>query len=515
MKNKLYIRTFIFIIGQFLILLFCFASCDLLRFSRFEVVSWTPGDGYHFEPEKITVSLEFSHDPDTASVEKNFSLTGNGNRVRGTILWNERKMIFTPLTPLEKNTDFAVSISADAYSTKGLSMDEGFYGDFTTRPDNARPVLRSCYPEMYGEAGDPRTEVRLAFSIPVPLNALYDNVSFSPSMTGSWRLEDGGKLAVFTPAEPWTHNNRYEIRCSASLSDNNGMNTGNDFISVFTIGTDHEAPYLLYAGKIAKDGVVAELTRDRGYAGAAELPVENHGWEKDDRLYLVFSEPVDGLLLKNYLVAENAPGLVMETSPNYNTEFTFKFDSIPVYESRFAFKIKPGINDISGNESKEEYVYRIFANGKFSKPPELAGIRMPMAPNSDTDLEFFCAETDSIFELIPIKNEYYPSSEKIQTWIELYFTTAEGALVDPFSLMEHFRIETSNNVISFSPRLVKQTGFSVPEPQQGWENFERLEITGIIENSINFGIINFIIGSGLRDNLGNKNDRKFVISVIK
>jgi hypothetical protein len=78
-----------------------------------------------------------------------------------------------------------------------------------------------------------------------------------------------------------------------------------------------------------------------------------------------------------------------------------------------------------------------------------------------------------------------------------------------------FRIETSNNVITFSPRLVKHTDFSVSEPRQGWENFNRLEITGNIVNSVNFGIIYFHIGSGLRDSLGNKNEKSFVISVIK
>jgi len=498
-----------------LLFLLSFVSCDLLRFSRFEIISWAPGGGYRSEPENITVSLDFSQDPDMSSVERNFSLTGNGNRIRGTFLWNGRKMIFAPLMPLEKNTDYIISLSADACNNKGLSLDEAFNGDFTTRPDNTRPVLISCYPEMFAEIDDPITEIRLSFSVPIPLNTLYDNVSFSPSMTGSWRLEDGGKSAVFTPANPWIQNNRYEIRCSTSLTDNNGMNIGNDFISIFTIGTNHEAPYLLYAERIAKNGDIVELIPDKGYIGAAELPVENHGWEKDDRLRLVFSKPVDGLLLKNYLVAEDAPSLVMETSPDFNTEFTFKFNSIPVYESRFTLRIKPGISDRSGNESRNEYIYRIFANGKFSKPPALVGLRIPMAPRSNTDLKLFCIGTDSIHNIIPIKDENYPSGENVQTWIELYFITAEGALVDEFSLMELFHIETSNNVISFSSRSIKHSNFSISEPQQGWENYERLEITGNMTNSTNFGVIYFQIGSGLRDSLGNKNEKPFVISGIK
>jgi len=492
-----------------------FLSCDILRFSKFEVVAWTPGDGYYSEPEKIVVSMEFSREPDISAVERNFSLTGNENRVRGNFFWDGRKMTFIPLTPLEKNTDYVLGLSADACDVKGLSMDEAFNREFTTRPENNRPVLLSCYPQMYAGIEDTRTEIRLYFSVPVPLISLYDNVSFNPSMTGSWRLEEDGRLAVFTPAEPWTQHKQYEISISALLTDNNGMSMGSDFTSVFTTGIDHEKPYLLSAYRITKDGRVFKLAPDKGHTGAAQLPVENSEWEKDDRLLLTFSKPVDGLSVKNYLTAENAPGLVMETPPDYHTEFIFRFENIPAYESRFTFRIKPGVKDIAGNDSKDEYIYRIFANGKYSKPPMLAGIRMPMSPNNAAKPEYFFADTDSLFMAIPIKDEDYPSGVSKNTWIEFYFITAEGSSIDPFSLMELFRIETSNNVITFSPRQVKYANFSEPQPQSGWENFERLEITGNIVNSVNFGLINFIIGAGLKDSLGNRNEKTQRISTVK
>ncbi|MCL2411832.1 MAG: hypothetical protein FWC97_09345, partial [Treponema sp.] len=85
-----------------LFLLFCFGSCDILRTSLFEVVSWTPGSGYHCEPENIVLSFKFSHDPHIPSVERNFSLNKDGNRVRGIFIWNGKTMIFRPLNPLEK-----------------------------------------------------------------------------------------------------------------------------------------------------------------------------------------------------------------------------------------------------------------------------------------------------------------------------------------------------------------------------------------------------------------------------
>jgi len=507
MKNKLYLLL--------LINIFYFISCDILRFSRFEVTSWTPGNGYQSEPEKIIISLVFSGAPDRASIEKNFSLTGNGNRVRGTFLWDGRKMIFSPFTPLETNTDYTINLSADAHDTGGLSMDEPFNGNFSTRPEKTRPVLISNYPEMYSEVTEERAEIKLEFSVAIPLKTLYDNVSFIPSMTGIWRLENEGKLAVFTPSEPWSRQTRYEIKYSASLTDNNGMNIGNDFSCIFTTKNNTEIPYLVNAKRITNKGEIILLSPNNGYTGAAELPVENDDWEKDDKLTLVFSKPVDSIYVKNYISVDNGPNLIMETSSGYKTEFILKFDIAPVYESRFTFKIKPGIKDADGNESKEEYSFRIFANGKFSKPPTLAGIRIPMAPGSGTNKELKFYKTDSLFENIPITDVNYPSGEKINSWIELYFETAEGASVDLFFLMDLFRIETSNNVITFSPRQMKNTNFTMLYPHNGMEGCQRIEITGNLTNTTNFGIINFLIEAGLKDTLGNRNDKPLKISLVK
>jgi len=488
-----------------LLIIYSFNSCDILRSSRFEVVSWSPGEGYYSEPEEITVSLDFSHEPNKASVERRFSMTADGGRVKGVFSWEGRKITFSPLTPLEKNMDYSISLSADACDIDGVSLDTAFERGFTTRPGVQRPVLISCYPQMYEAVDDARMEVRLLFSIPVPLNTLYDNVSFSPSMNGSWRLEEDGKLAVYTPAEPWLQGRRYEIRVSVSLVDYNRMNVGNDFTSIFITGTDHEAPALLCAQRITKDGDNVPLYFD----------TENQAWEKEDRLLLVFSEQVDGLSVKNCLSVEDASGLAMETPCDYRKEFVFCFDTVPVYESRFVFRLKSGVKDIAGNESGDEYVYRVFANGKFSKSPALVGIRLPMAPKSDTDKKLACFGIDSLFEDFPITDENYPSKIDIKTWIEMYFTTAEGALIDLFSLMELFRIDTSNNVLTFFPRQIKTENFSIPSAQLGWEDYQRIEIEGVLTNSINFGVVNFQIAPGLKDNLGNKNEKLLRISVVK
>jgi len=492
----------------------CFFSCDLLRSSPFEVSSWSPGEGYHSNPENLIVSLSFSLDPDRDSVERRFSLNGNNGRVKGNFFWEGRTLTFVPLTPLEKNNDYNLSLSAEAHDTNGLSMDSDFERGFTTRPGSERPVLISFSPSAYEEIDDLKTEVRLSFSLPVPLSALYDNVSFNPSMAGIWRTEEDGKSAIFTPSVPWTKNKRYEMRFSTSLTDNKIMNIGNDFKSVFITGTDKEIPELLQANRITKDGELISLERDvSGFTSAAEILTENNGWEKEDRLSLVFSKPVDSASVKNCVNVEDASSVSMETAPGFKTEFVFYFENAPVYESRFVFKIKSGVKDNAGNESKDEYIYRIFADGESSKPPRLSGIRMPLSPKDNTDLVYF--EAGGLFAALRITDENYPSGENVKTWIELYFETARGASINVFSVMELFNVETSNGVLVFSPLKIKTENFTIPDPETGCEEFIRVEITGNLKNTVNFGIVNFQINSGLKDTLGNKSEKLFRISTKK
>jgi len=310
---------------------------------------------------------------------------------------------------------------------------------------------------------------------------------------------------------------RQEIRVSGALAGSNGMFMGKDFLSIFVVGSDHESLLLLEAWRLTDSGEVLLSAGTAAIAGAGGEFIENGGWEKDDRLKLVFSRPVDGLSVKNCLSAEGAQGLVMETIPDFENEFIFRFDTRPVHESRFTFRLKPGVRDCYGNVSKNEYIYRVFANGVRSMPPQLAGIRLPMAPGSETDQQLISFGIDSLFDYLPIADgkEYYPSGEGIFTWIEFYFLTSPGASIDPFSVMELFRIETSNNVLVFSPRIIKTDSFSAAQPRAGWDNLERLEIAGVLTNSTNFGIVNFLISPGLMDSFGNKNEKVFRISLLK
>ncbi|MDR1899256.1 MAG: Ig-like domain-containing protein [Treponema sp.] len=512
MKKRLFaLRRFSFVLCCiFGVCVFC--ACDILRDSPFEVLSWSPGGGYHEAPT-LGVSLFFSHTPDRTSVERYFSLTADGDRVGGSFRWEGRRIFFLPGAPLEANRDYVLSVGEAARDEKGLSMDKKFEGTFTTRPSATRPEIIGVDPPAEGILNGPRALLRLLFSSPVPLSSLQDHVSLSPSVGGSWSVEDGGRTGVFTPLDQWTLGQRYELRVSASLTGPTGLSMGKDFFSTFTAGPVDEKPRLLAAFR---------LDREQEEPLAEEKPgnfTENAGWEKDSRLKLVFSKPVDMVSLGGRLDTEGGPSMTPETQSRFSAEAVFRFNEIPVWQSRFLIRLGAGVLDEAGNESAGEYLYRVYADGKYSRPPCLKGIRLPMAPGRPLPeaQEPIDYPVGDLYNELPVEpdDDRFPFSEEVPLWIELYFDTAEGARVDPFSVMALFRVETSNNVLSFSSRSLRTEDFTIAEPRAGWESCDRVEIRGFLINTINSGVVSFIVDSGLGDSLGNKSGELFRVSVLK
>jgi hypothetical protein len=495
------------------------ASCDILRGDYFEIESWTPETGYQPESGNITVSVLFSHEPDRLSVEKAFSLTEDGLNREGTYAWNGNRLTFHPFSPLEINRDYVLSVSTEACDTEGLSLDKKFELCFSTRAEGERPVLLEVSPADLEVMAHDRGELRLFFSGTVPLNACINNINLSPSQTGLWHTGDEGRTAVFTPAEPWPQNTQFKLTVSSSLYDSRGRTAGREWQSRFRTGADETKPFLLGASMVFS-GIPSKSIP------AAVLPLrdlesggpENSGWEAGSRLKLVFSEPVNVRSLGSRIGVQGAPALEAETGAGFASEILFRFTEKPAFGSRFLITINPGIEDAAGNESDEIKSFPIRANGTYSKPPSLLGIRLPMAPGK---VEFGeqapkVYTVSSLFADLPITQEtdHYPYEMQIFTWIELYFDTSPEASVDLFSIMDKFRFEATNNALSFSPRDVRNSGFTRP-PEPRWESACRVEIRGYLGNTVNTGVATFQIASGLADDRGNLTGAAFRISLVK
>jgi hypothetical protein len=363
-------------------------------------------------------------------------------------------------------------------------------------------------PGWDGNILETRGALRIMFSQEVTVNACVDFISFSPSSGGSWRLEDEGRTACFIPSEAWLIGVRYNLKISTGFSDALGRTLGEEFTSRFNIGSDQEKPYLLHAW-VLNGEARTELSQDGEYGE----------WEPSCKLELEFSEPVDAGSVRNALVPEPSANLLMETAPDLSSSVVFRFTEKPLWGDPFLFRLRSGVKDEAGNESSAEYVYRIRASGPRSKPPVLVGIRLPMAPGetgiaAQEPLHFTPGD---LFEDLPIVygEKRFPYEEKIPVWLELYFDTAPGAGINIHSLMECFSVEATNSALYFSPQSVRDSGFTWSEKQEGWEEYERLEIRGLLTNTINSGVVSFQLAPGLEDARGNVSAGAYRISLLK
>ncbi|MCL2318950.1 MAG: hypothetical protein FWC45_02610, partial [Treponema sp.] len=289
------------------------------------------------------------------------------------------------------------------------------------------------------------------------------------------------------------------------------------YSSVFFAGVDREKPVLIKVLALLADGVEEEIPVEEIFPSAPGLssPDSYSGWENGSRLCLVFSEPVDLGGVKNILLVEPLAALVMESPPEILDRAVFRFVEYPEWGSSFLFRLCPGVTDRAGNKSAGEYAFRITCSGPLSKAPALAGIRLPMAPGNGDDQMALHFTPEDLFGDLPITCEegHYPYTVQTPSWVELYFDAS--AEIDLFSVMDLFRVEATNQALGFSPRSISADDFSIIPPEPGWENFRRVEIRGMLTNTVHSGIVTFRIPAGLKDKRGNRSSLDFRISLLK
>ncbi|MDR1506126.1 MAG: Ig-like domain-containing protein [Treponema sp.] len=480
-------------------------SCDLLRDGPFEVAGWSPGEGFH-DVVPAGVSLWFTLEPDRLSVERSFSLAEDGTAVSGSFVWNDLQMLFIPASPLEKNRDYLISLGTEAQDIRGLSLERRFEALFTTRPESLRPVLLESFPPDLGILEDERETITLRFSQAMD-RASFAGFLFSPLVQGTWLSENSGYDAVFIPQDPWTNGRDYRLTAGTEIKSEAGHALGKPVVLHFSAGLDNEPPRL---------GAVHVLDSRLERIRTLDPETENPFWERSYALEFVFSEPVDSASVVSALSSEPSMGLVLCSFPGYGVSHVFRFGSDPVWGTSFTLKLDNTVKDKPGNVLAESFRYRIKADGPASKPPSLAGIRLPLDPGGENTAVY---RVGDLFEDLPVENSAFPFDTEKNFWIELYFDTAgespESAEINTFSLMEKFRFSATNNALSFSPREAAVSGFTIPQAVPGWEKFSRAEIRGLLTNRPYGGMVTIETGQALADSFGNLSAETFRILLLK
>ncbi|MDR1231232.1 MAG: Ig-like domain-containing protein [Spirochaetaceae bacterium] len=478
------------------IILVLFLSCDILRSAPFEITSWSPGEGYRDINGGIAISVQFSRGADRNSVERSFEFSEDGVKSNGRIVWsNDDKLVFTPSTPPQSGHDYAVVINTDAQDTQGVSLEKRFEGRWTTRPldTGGRPSILATLPLDGGVIAPGYTTVAIEFSTVVPINACNNHISFSPQIKGSWTLDYSGKKAQFTPDAAWRHGTDYKMTVGAAFESSSGNTLGQELVIHFAIDGETVPPELTGVAALEEDG--SPVKRGGADYTLTEISTENSGWESVYKLLFSFSENIDVSSFKKAVTIEPSLSCAVDTKQAFSDTVVLSFIDRPVFQQRYLITLDSGIKDESGNESAEAKSYRIYVDGKRSKPPELK--KLKIAGNGQS----------CVYEMgdnFAVLQDLSDDAAACTLWFE----AAEGTEINLYSLMECFSVSSTNNVVSFSPLSIEYgaaDGDCAP-----------VIITGILTcKNTESGIVTVSVGAGLLDSYGNKQTEARRIVLLK
>jgi hypothetical protein len=452
-------------------------------------------------------------------VERSFSVTEDGITVKGELRWADKRLFFVPFAPFATNKDYAVNLETEACNENGVNIDKKFEGRFTTRPYGERPVVLAIYPAEEDVFSERRQQIRIEFSEAVDINSCVNDISFSPSMPGSWNMSDDNRTALFTPKDLWKDTEVYKMTISNKFASISGRLMGSDYTSRFRPCDDSIPPVLISATAIDEDGeIVFELTEHDALAGNnGGMITENASWENGYRIKLRFSEPVSISKFNSVFLIEPYLKFTIEPLPTYSDSITVSFNENPAWGSRFAAVIGSGNRDAAGNESRETRVFRLFANGRHSKPPSFAGFTLfkqdESVPATITKIASY--SKNDLFKTLTINENNFPYEESFTAYIELYFETADYALINLFSVMDLFRVETTNTALVFTTLLAVDKDFICTDDTAEFDGLYRIEIRGTLKNSARSGIVSFYIAPGLTDSYSNTNQEAMSIQLLK
>lgn len=492
-------------------------ACDMLRLEPFEVVGWSPGCQDAGGTGSLSFGVVFSLEPDRASAESAFSLKENGETVYGDFIWDGPSLSFVPYCVPEPNSEYRLSVSTDARTSDGLSLEDTFEVEFSTKAESLRPRVLSTVPPHGGTIPAGMSSVSVTFSEAVEATEFYANVSASPGIPGIWKLNETSDVASFTPLEPWDAGVEYEISVSGNTADRSGNRMGDDLSFRFSVGTDTLSPELIALNAVDGSGsVVLSATPDDMTDTGITV---NAGWEKSWRLQARFSEPVRIETIDAHVECMGGACLKRLTSGTCSDEIVFTLESLPECGEGFIARFNPGVEDTSGNCSASAKTYRFIADGPESRPPRFIGIRMPMAPGAvlTEDRELAVFSTARPFETIALASDAdrFPIGVATRITLECFFELARGATLDRLSLMESLRASATNGALDLHVTGIRLGGFDYARTPVEWSELAIALVDGTLTNRAASGVFSIQFASGLKDSSGNVNESPQKLSMLK
>jgi len=153
---------------------------------RVDVERVTPDNGDIGVGINTSIKMTLNQEVDRASAQANFKISPE---VRGKFSWVGRQMIFTPASPLKKNTTYTISLEPGVLSLKGLASEKGRVLAFTTSQSTFKLPVPAYLQQHSLSCEVASLRMALAFrGIAVSEEELLGRVGFDPTpkSNGVW-----------------------------------------------------------------------------------------------------------------------------------------------------------------------------------------------------------------------------------------------------------------------------------------------------------------------------------------
>ncbi len=488
----------------------CVCSCSLiLGMQPLEITDWHPHDARIAASAVSSVWVEFSSAADPVKAEQAFSLSENGAPMTGSYAWQGSRLVFMPVRPVSPGNDYEIAVVSTVETRDGNSLAKDFRFAFTTKTEAGRPtVLQPTQPADGSRVADPLLPIVVRFSEPVDRTSFIAAFSVSPDPGGTVTFDVTGATASFTPLSPWTPGAEYSVVLTDTVKDLSGNRLPETVRWRFTAGAEDVRPTLM-AVRPTVDGVPQGTGLTFDDPGVAGLQ-ENTGFEATWGIELQFSEPVSRENMESFITLQPAWSFQVDPDGTPRDHFFLVPEERFVWGTMYNLTIKRGVLDTSGNASASDVVYNIQTDGPTTKPPRVEVVRFRTDRPAPGDYSQYTA-VDAFGNLN--LSAFGPTGDDM-SYLDVYLSLANGAAIDPFSIMHSFSVTATNGAALITPVAVATTSFADPQPV-AIAGLTPVRVSVNITNTTNSGIVTIAVSDSLTDTAGNKAAAAFSLPLLK
>jgi hypothetical protein len=391
----------------------------------------------------------------------------------------------------------------------GNSLAKDFRFAFSTKTETGRPTVLSAQPADGSRVTIPQLPIVVTFSEPVDQGSFIAAFSVSPDPGGEISFDASGTNASFAPLSVWQPGTEYSVVLSDALKDLSGNKLPEVVRFRFTAGADAVRPTLAAVRPTVNNvpqgtGLVAE--------DPADLILQvNAGFETTWGIELRFSEPVSRENIESFIDLQPAWSFQIDPSGAPRDRFILVPRERLVWGSMYSLTIKRGVLDVSGNASAADVVYNVRADGSCTRPPSVQVVRFRTNPGDSGSPVYAQYTTRDAFSNLNLSG-FGP--EGAMSSFDIYLRLADGAAVDPFSIMHSFSVTATNGAAIISPIAVAVTSFADPQPM-AVAGLTPVRILVSITNTVNSGIVTLAVSDSLTDTAGNRAAAAFSLPLLK